>query len=430
MNGNILEIKNLIIKEIDNKRVRLQADIICPKMTKELYFEVDSIYKEYLCTEVIDAFVFGIYYYASFNGYDIYSEIPVSRRIKYQINQYFSPISNKINPYHYKKIKLICPATEIEFNPNGVGASVSGGVDSFYSLLSHYKKNKDVEVSHVLVANLFNNYNKEEYINREKFNKLIFNSSLIAEDLKLPVISMYTNHHEFFFPEFVEYYSFRICSYALAMQKLFKAYLLSSGTMTQDSNFFSPDSSDYDLFNTQIASNNNITFYMSGGEAGRIEKINFISDYSVVKKYLHVCTFSEKSNCSVCGKCMRTAAALDMHGKLLQYDGIFDLEKYQKQKNKYWASVYASLNDECYGTLNTEYVNEAHKIGYKIPLTSKAYGLILIRPYLKLKGILKKSSLLKKAYYKFNVDYLLYGKNKAELYRYSNGINPTENDRV
>lgn len=423
MESNMIEIKRPIIETLDNGRVRLQADIVCNKFTKKMYFEVDNKYENYLCTEVIDAFILGVYYYASFYGYDIYSEFPASRRIKYQINKYFSPISNKINPYHYKKIKIICPTTEIDFNSKGVGTSVSGGVDSFYSLLSHYgEKVEDFKVSHVLVANLFNHYDEEENTNREKFQKLVNSSKLIAEDLKLPVISMYTNHHEFFFPEFVEYYSFRICSYALALQKLFKVYLLSSGTMTQDLNFLSPDSSDYDLFNTQIASNNNITFYMSGGEAGRIEKINFISEYSVVKKYLHVCTFSDENNCTVCSKCMRTASALDMGGILEQYSNIFDLKKFKKQKMKYWANVYAMLKDECYGTLNMEYVDQARKLEYEVPMISKIYGGIFLRLYLALKSKLKKIRLLKILYYKFNLDYLVYGKQKAELYRYSNGI--------
>lgn len=161
---------------------------------------------------------------------------------------------------------------------------------------------------------------------------------------------------------------------------------------------------------------------MSGGEAGRIEKINFISEYSVVKKYLHVCTFSDENNCTVCSKCMRTASALDMGGMLEQYSNIFDLKKYKKQKMKYWANVYATLKDECYGTLNMEYVDQARKLEYEVPVISKIYGGIFLRLYLALKSKLKKIKLLKTLYYKFNLDYLVYGKQKAELYRYSNGI--------
>ncbi|MCI7264083.1 MAG: hypothetical protein MR480_00285 [Eubacterium coprostanoligenes] len=423
MTNNILKIGKPTITKTDNGKVRLQANIICPDFEKDLYFEVEDKYKSFLCTEVIDAFVLGIYYYASYYGFDIHSEYPVSARIKYQINKYFSPISNKMNSVYYKKIKLVCPTIEIDFNPQGVGASVSGGVDSFYSLLSHYKDNiEDYKITHILVANLFNYYSKEDEINRNHFKKLSNDSKLIADNLELPVISMYTNHHEFFFPGIVGYYSFRICSYALALQKLFKVYLLSSGTMTQDINFFSPDSSDYDLFNTQIASNNNITFYMSGGEAGRIEKIKYISDYEVVKKYLHVCTLDDEKNCTVCSKCMRTATALDMYGKLTQYSDLFDLKSFYKNKNKYWSNVYASYNDPCYGTLNTEYINEAKKIGYKVSPFSKIYGILILNTYLKIKSTLKKSAFLKTIYYKLNLDYLIYGKEKATIYRYDNDI--------
>lgn len=421
MNEKCLIIGIPYIKNAENERVKLCADITFDDKCKTMFFEVDKEYKEYLCTELSDAFITGIFYFASYNQFNIKCLGPASERLIYQLNQYYLPTIHKMDSEHYKMIKVEAQdLVNIEFDTNyAVGTAASGGVDSFYSILSHHRNNRyeDYNLTHVIVANLFNKYDEEENV-RKKYDILLEKAETISTELNLPIIKMYTNHHEFLFRDYVEFYSLRICSYAFALQKLFKVYLISSGTMFQDSNFKSTDSTDYDVFNTPMASTNNLTFYMSGGEKGRVEKIEYISKYDVVKKNLHVCTLNDKKNCSECDKCMRTMVALDLVGDLQEYKSIFDLSKYAKRKNMYLGKVISQAKDNVYGVLNTELIQEAKKRRYKIPNISYIYAWVLWTPYIFIKDLLKKSALIKKIYFKLKIDYLIYGKEKAEIYRF------------
>ena len=74
----------------DNKS-RLVADIKTSCFEKKMFFEVDSSYEEYLCTEVSDAFVIGLLNYAMAKGESINCRGPVSGRLLYQLRTYFIP---------------------------------------------------------------------------------------------------------------------------------------------------------------------------------------------------------------------------------------------------------------------------------------------------------------------------------------------------
>ena len=420
LNNNSLFIGHPYVMQADELHSRLCAEISYLNEKKTMYFEVENKYNDYLCVDLSDAFILAIYYFASYNGMDIVCAAPASERLLYQINRFFTPTANKMNSIHYKPIHIQATPTTIKYEANNaVGTAVSSGVDSFYSILSNFKTSyHEYDVTHLLVANLFNKYESEEMV-REKFAVLINNEKPVADELGLDMVSMYTNHHEFWFPDYVEYYSFRICSYVMAMQKLFHTYYISAGTMFQDSNFRSEDSTDYDVFNTAVASNDNVTFYMSGGECGRVQKIDYISDSPTVKKHLHVCTLDDHKNCSSCDKCMRTMVSLDIVGKLSDYADIFDLKKYNARKTKYWGKVLAEAKDNVYGVLNIELKKEAKEHGLQIPVASYFLNWFMWTPYIFLKTVLKKSKIIKSVYYRLKIDYLVYGKEKAELYRFN-----------
>lgn len=407
------------IKHVRKNWTRLSAQIEYDSFSKEMYFEVPSEYEEYLCSEVADAFLLALYYFAANKGYDIKSESPISEDLLYQFKQYFSYVSLQIDDKHYKKIQIEAePICYMVTGNYGVAASASGGVDSFYSVVSHANHQlKNFRLTHLLVANLFNKYDSEE-ITHSRFNHLCEESKKIAKNYHLSMVPMYTNHYEFLFDNFVEFYSFRLCSYAMALQKLFKVYLVSSGTRIYDVMFKSDDSSDYDLFNLQIASNANLRFYDSGGEVGRIDKLRLIAADSYVNNNLHVCNFNDEINCSACDKCLRTMADLEMIGKLDLFKNVFNIDEYYKRKNKFWGRVISDSSDIVYGPLYLEMRREAKQCNYHIPLVSYFYAYLYYIPFSKIKNLLRANKTIHNLYYKFKIDYLIHGKEKAEIYRY------------
>ena len=73
----------------------------------------------------------------------------------------------------------------------------------------------------------------------------------------------------------------------------------------------------------------------------RTERTEYIIDDTLTKKYLHVCikTIDDGPvhNCGRCYKCLRTLAAIDILGKLPEYETIFDQSYYKTHK----AAIFA-----------------------------------------------------------------------------------------
>ena len=409
---NMIEIGGPYIEKLESK-ARLCSDIKVGNVTRVMYFEVDEKWSEYLCTETIDAFVTGLLYYAVCNGYGIKSSSPMNGQLLFQMETYLLPVLNQIDPSEYKLIEFDVPTADILYDAKAVGTAVSGGVDSFYTIVKHKDDKRDnFKLTHLVVANLFNRY-VDEGETRGQFERLKEKVVKIADETGLEMISIYTNHHEFMYNHFVSLYSFRLCSYIYALQKLFGIYYISSGAAIKDTNFYNVDSDDYDIFNLSMASTDTLKFYSSGGEALRTDKVRFISKDEAAKNHLHVCNFSESHNCSKCDKCMRTMLSLDIVGKLEQFERCFDLGLYRKNRNKMLSKIYS----DCWH-LYKDIVDSAKEYRYKIPLRCKFKGIIFIKPLLKIKNMIKKNRLIKRFYFKFKIDYLRFGKQKAELYRF------------
>jgi len=64
-------------------------------VSRDLWFEVDEEYKDYLCEERSDAFVFGLLNLAQRSGCDIHSEAPMSAELHYRLTSALIPVLAK-----------------------------------------------------------------------------------------------------------------------------------------------------------------------------------------------------------------------------------------------------------------------------------------------------------------------------------------------
>lgn len=397
----------------------IQTSRLCARIQefdkkKVFYFEVPKEYGKYLCTEVSDAFLVGLLNYAFSTGQDIKVEGEVSERLLYQLETYFLKTLPVVRNKYYKKINIDAKKHigKIE-NIGAVGTSASGGVDSFYSIVKHIGGEfEHYNLTHLLIANQFNYY-KSENETREKFQYLIEDIKAIPQNYGLKLIPIYTNHSDFLFDGFVQEYSLRICSYSLALQKLFSVYYVSSGVPFREFDFANHDSDGFDIFNLALLTTDSLTFYSSGGELIRTQKLSFIADDQFIQNNLKVCNDNNRKNCSKCEKCMRTMLSLDIVGKLDMFSSVFDLERYRRQKNQYLAVVESNTIEAC-----TDLLESIKIYGYKVPVLSKIKGKLYIRIKWNIKNILKSSIFLHDFYYKMKLDFMVHGKKKAIVYRY------------
>lgn len=415
--------------EFHDNKTRLCSDIRIDGNKKVFYYEVEKEYGMYLCTERSDAFLVSLVQYAMSNNLDISWETPVTERLAYQLRMIFIPVISKKYHLFFNSITLSGETTSDELVKDqwAVGTGASGGVDSFYSILKHLStEERSCRVTHLLYVAISNHSVSEEIL-RKDFEINLPNIQKIADDLNLPLITLYSNESDFFFKNIVNWGAFRFAGMVYSLQKLFSIYYFSSGYPYEDITFGDGtgdfDSLKFDLFTLMTASTRSLNFVGSGGETDRSGKVKYIENNDTVKKRLFVCNYRSDYNCSCCDKCMRTMMQLYVDGCLEQYADVFDLTQFKNRKDRYLTKMLYRRSK-----FDKEIVHSM--AGNKpVPYCCKVKAAV-IRPIYVIWQKLKQSRSIMNIFYNFNLDYKLYGKDMAESIRYSKGIRVRKSKKI
>lgn len=359
---------------IDSEHCRLSTKIESDTFSKDLYYEVENEYREYLCAERGDAFMIALLYFSMVNGYDMDIKVPVSEKLYYQITEQYIPTMEKYGAGFFKHINITAPFDNKSIaNIGGVGTSASGGIDSFYTIIKNSDlSSKNYNITHLLIADIYPIFYDEKNT-RQRFEKTADHAKKVARALGLPLVKVYSNEHEFWFERQIACYTLRYMGFVYALQKLFGVYNFSSGYEYKDfalsyDNRKGP--AYYDFLTAQLISNENLTIYSSGPEASRVEKTEYIADNAIVQNELYVCN-GHSENCCICSKCMRTQLNLYAIEKLDKFKKAFPKEGFEKRKNK--ALINMLERREAY---EIEILNKMRKNGIKIPFGVKVAGNI------------------------------------------------------
>lgn len=424
MNNKKIIIGLPYIKETETKS-KLCAEIQWGEYTKTLYFEVDKQYGKYLCTERSDAFLSGLLITAMANGYDIVSKAPVSARLYYQFTSYLIPIVSQSYKY-LNKIDIKTNVSNEKINcDNGVGVGFSGGVDSLYSIVKHLNiDTPQFKLTHLLFSSV-GTLLKEEKDVHSWFNENFIMLEKTAKAFGLPIIGIFTNLYQFYpypFKIMAHFGAPNFAACVLALQKLFKVYYHSSGFPIKDFDIQSSiDSATSDVFYLKCLSNENVVFYSAGTEKTRIEKVDYIADNEVVQKNLNICVASmlgaykpkeNEINCGVCKKCMRTICELYSIDKLKYFEDIFYMEAFKKNPQRFIAKMVC-MNSVLFSKDIIEQLRKTSKIKPKY-----YFWMLIYSPFYSVKNLLKKSIVLRKLYYSFNIDIKMQGFRDEDAYNY------------
>lgn len=356
-------------------------------MEEVVWYEVDGEWEEYLCYERADAFILNFLMYAMENRLDIISEAPMSEKLHYQLIEYFIPsVSKWIEKY--EAIGIDAPVSSQSLNhANAVGTAMSGGVDSFYTVYKHLDiRDMTYRLTHLT---FFNAGASGEYGGtsaRSIYQQRIEWIRSTADDFGLPLVTVDTNINEILMEVHIYTVTNRALAMVLALQKLFSVYYWSSAHSFMEFEFDGGDMEPYDLLNVHCFSTEDVSFYNCGGEALRIDKEEYISQFELPRKKLNVCIESA-TNCSRCDKCKRTMLGLYTIGKLDLYKEVFDLDYFYEHKNDVflrelkdkktwldWWEVYDPLTPEMEANSDVNmkkmYIDEFEKIlpGHKVVL--------------------------------------------------------------
>ncbi len=331
VNGEKTKINVYIVLSADNER----------KTT--LWYEVSSAYSGYLYIDRMDPFLVAVLPYCMKNGYDIRfapNAPGVSADLLYQLTKilipslksslYFSQIVIEAQPV-YKPLKAGW----------GTATGVSGGVDSFYTILNHMEGL--FPLTHLTLFNLqsFGEYGGA--VARKHFCRNVKRAKKICEDLNqeyetdIQLITVDSNIQDELPIEIYYAGTYRDAGAILLLKQLFKLYYFSS---THGINDFSIryEVRDYDLWNLSCLSTENCRIQIFGLDAERIDKLKYISEFPVTYDNLQICLqellngsqgmeYSKQKNCTCyCDKCVYMVLALKALGKLDKYETVFDLD--------------------------------------------------------------------------------------------------------
>lgn len=323
---------------------RLVCDIQEDEKKKQVFFEVENKWAQYLCYERADAFLIGILNYAMRFKHDIVCKAPVTEELLYNINEYLVP-SLAINDSKLYPIKITAPV-EVEPMPNagGVGTGVSCGVDSFHCIHNHYNSQyKGQNLTHLCINSVgsFHRGYTKYGIDRAR-DDVRRRAKAVADDLGLPLIISNSNIKQEFDIYFEHSHTYYSMFAVYCMQKLWKVYYYAS-TYTfayfNLKNSSKKDTAYYELLSLQCFSTHNLRLYSEGSTKDRLEKTRAIVDDKLAQKYLHVCC-TKGYNCGTCLKCRRTLLTLDILGKLDDFRESFDIDYYKAHRNEYLDWLY------------------------------------------------------------------------------------------
>jgi hypothetical protein len=290
-----------------------------------------------------------------------------------------------------------------------VGASFSAGVDSFYTLMKHTEVDYlDYRVTHILFANvgaLTKNPLEAQRVFKQKAAR--FNG--IAEELSLTFVPVNSNFLEIFNEP--ARHPANNCgalvtgSAVFAIRKLFKAYLFSSAGELSYFSFDEMDVCQYDLLNLSMISVDGLTFYSTACELTRMERLEYIQKYEIVRKHLSVCSID---NCNRCNKCIRTMGELYSLKSLDDFSHVFNVDEF---KRKLWMRLGSNWGDkyEWRHGYNAEIKKKAKENKVHLPLLMYLSSMLIYRPIWIMRRWLSGNIKVRKLYQQLNVDVLLNG---------------------
>lgn len=348
-----------------------------------LWYAVDEKYKDFVCTETADGVVVSFLSYAMRGGYDIESELPISKKLHLNLTNTLIPqiyFSNK--DVHHTRI--FADTIELDFTPLAVATAMSCGVDSLNTFYDYTSENcfKDYKLTHLTYyQNGAHHGGHIGYndVQEEVFSRQVDQIKKFCNDVAYPLIIVRSNIDKFLSNFFWKdsyhlTHTYRNAGFSLLLQKGIKIYYISPGPISRECDFsLVNDPSFFDLFLIPNLQTELISISIAATNLSRIEKIKYISNFKEAKKHLNVCYNSGK-NCGVCVKCFRTIVAIDTLGLIDEYKECFDISDYLNKRD-YYLSYHCSLKYHDKAHREIYYYGKNH--GFKIPTK------IIIKGYLK-----------------------------------------------
>ena len=370
---NLMEISPPELSYLDDKVV-VSARFTCKGEENTLWFKFDKEFADYAVLEKSDAFLVALLPLAMQLHEDIRLHHPVSEEIYYNVTEYLIPLISLAMPEKGRVRVVHSGFSDItRKGTDGVVATgLSCGVDSFFTLYEHARP--DIPPSHRITHCVFMDVGSHGVLGSEgeqlRFTRRLDITRRCAAELGMKTVVIESNLSQFISEPYAKTATIRNAGAALVLEKLFRIYYYSSSVSFENIHVKDNDIDHSDPMVLSYLSTNHLRFVSSGVQFKRTEKTEIVSRYEPSYRYLNVCFFTG-DNCSVCDKCLRTELTLDLYGKLELYAGVFDLDKYRREKRRYICSLLATSSRNVF---SKERCDLMKRVGFRLgPATSCYY---------------------------------------------------------
>lgn len=302
------------------------------EINRTFYFEVENKWAKYFVDEVSDAFIIAFLELAMEKDADIFYETPASEELVFNLERYLIPVI-AFNIKELYAISLYGDITNKAIESEGVvGTGFSGGVDSFFSVLSHINTRfKSEDVTHVLLGvNGAAMSGISEKLDQVWFEVEKERFSPVTKEMGLELVAVNSNIS--LLNEYKKYLlggdTILTSSFVHILKKLFGRYYWASAVRAHEMKFTKDDGNLMEIFVAPLLSMNGLCFMVDGEQVSRIEKVEFIADNAIVQNNLDVC--GELENCGKCSKCLRTMGELYALDKLELFKKSFPVDDFIK----------------------------------------------------------------------------------------------------
>lgn len=363
---------------------RIELPVTRNGETEPCWFSLPAAYRPLVAEDRADSFVLSLLLPAMAAGEDIHCSSPVSEQLLLNLNGELIPALAAFNPADYRLIRVTAESTLAnDFGASGVGCGFSGGIDSF-SAIVHYLVRPPSErfrITHLFFFNVGSHGmagTPSDLLRiREKFMARYRTLKPFADECGLPFIPVDSNIHALRgSPGHLEACSIVTPAAGLLFQKGLHKYLLSScGYDHSEAMYFlrhiarTNETEVIDSWLMPYLSTESTEVRIADPGMKRFDKVAELLDYEPVRRYLNVCGNRETidTNCSVCEKCCRTLATLDVLGRIGDFSGRFDLRKYRARGERpFLAKMFAERRDE---PLYEDIIRHAERAG--VPLKDR-----------------------------------------------------------
>ena len=293
-------------------------------MPAKLWFRVARRFGEGL-TERSDPFLVAMLPVAMALGVDLEIEGKVSSRLLFGLRDY-QQILNTWWPKLFTVVGLKSATTcnhNVNHQPTSVGATFSGGVDSFFTLFQHRFANEALpayRLTHSLMINGFDN--DVDLDDTGLFRKLRSVYGPMFEDQGIDLVVMETNLQQFRLAAMARghlhlTFGVPLAAAALTLGNLFARFYIPA---SYHYGHLVPDGSHPML--DHLLSTDSTQIIHDGAAASRVAKTIAIADWPDVHSRLRVCFRGASynplrevfENCGHCEKCLRTMIPLEIVG--------------------------------------------------------------------------------------------------------------------